>query len=98
MTTTMKMIDAHTDAMRTQEEAWKKYNEANDNAQHASIDLFECRMKNTIACHCCDTNVELSDIALNKAMDEVYRAMEKVNWLHAILLMDPEYIRWISAS
>lgn len=94
----MKMIDAHADAMRTQDEAWKKYNEANDNAQRASIEIFECRMKNTIACHCCDTNAELSEIAVNKATDEVYRAMETVNWIHGLLLMDPEYLKWISQS
>lgn len=94
----MKMIDAHADAMRTQDEAWKKYNEANDNAQRASIEIFECRMKNTIACHCCDTNAELSEIEVNKAMAEVFRAMETVNWLHTVLLMDPDYVQWISTS
>ena len=94
----MKMIDALADAECAQEEAWEKYNEANDNAQRASIEIFECRMKNTIACHCCDTNAELSEIAVNKAMDEVYRAMETVNWLHTVLLMDPEYLKWISMN
>lgn len=95
---TMKTIDAHTDAMRTQDEAWKKYNEANDNAQRASIAILDCRMKNTIACDDCDMIAELSEIAVNNAMSELYRAMKTVNWLHAVLLMDPEYVRWISTS
>ena len=95
---TMKAIDAHADALRAQDEALKKYIEANENAQRASIMIFDCRMKNTIACHECDANAEVSEITLNNAMNDVYKAGEKVRWLHAVLLMNPEYVRWISTS
>jgi len=95
---TMKSIDAHADALRSQQDAWNEYNKAIDNAQRASIDIFECRMNNTFACYYCEMNVELTKTALQNAMDEVYKAGERVNWLHAVLLMDPDYLKWISTS
>jgi hypothetical protein len=94
----MKSIDAHADALRSQQEAWNEYNKAIENAQRASIKIFECRMKNTYACHCCEINVELTKTEMKNALDEVYRTGERVSWLHAILLMDPEYLKWISTS
>lgn len=98
MTTTMLMMDAHADALRAQDEAWEAYKKANENGQRASSESFECRMKNTFACHYCDIDVEVATNELTVAIDEIYKATEKVTQLHQALLMDPEYIRWISKS
>ena len=94
----MRTIDAHADALCAQDKAFATYTEANEGAQRASLEIFECRMKNTFACYHCDINADLTESALNKAMEEVYKINEKVNWLHSLLLMNPEYLRWISKS
>ena len=95
---TMRMIDAHANAMRDQDEAWERYIKANDNAQRASVEIFECRMKHTIACHCCGVNIDLRMKELNDAERDMYRTCENATWLHRVLLMKPEYIRWISQT
>ena len=94
----MRTIDAHVDAMRDQDAAWEAYLKANEDAQRASLEIFECRMKNTFACDHCDINADLTESALNKAMGKVYKAVERVNWLHGLLLMNPEYVQWISTN
>ena len=94
----MNTIDAHARALCDQDAAFAAFMEANEAAQRASLKIFGCRMKNTFACHHCDINADLTESALNKAMDEVYKTSEQATWLHSLLLMNPEYLRWISAS
>jgi hypothetical protein len=95
---TMHAIDAHADALRHQQEVTERYIKAVEESQNASYFLFLSRLKNTFACSTSKTYAKSTDEELNKATEELWKAGERVSWLHTALLTHSEYINWISKS